>query len=127
MAFFRTWTPPRRAAFSLTVAAAAVQAAPEPPRNDPADPQAAVPAVSYRSPLSNYRSIGDQPVGNWRALNDQVGAIGGWRAYAREANAPEGSGTPQPASPSKDPAPARRAQPASHADHGGPSGASKER
>lgn len=127
---FPTRTARRAAALSLVVTAASLQAAPEPARKDPADPQADVPAVSYRSPLSDVRRIGDQPVGNWRALNDRVTAIGGWRAYAREANAPDSTTKPATAPPPKDASPARPAQPATpagHGAHGGHSGASKER
>ena len=54
-------------------------------RPDPADPSARVPAAEYRSPFADYRPLGDEAVGNWRAANDEVGRIGGWRAYAREA------------------------------------------
>lgn len=114
------------AAAALAAVAASVQAAPEPTRRDPANPQADVPAVSYRSPFTDYRRFGDQPVADWRALNDQVRAIGGWRAYAREANAPE-AGDQAPAAPPKDASPARPAAPASRGAHEGNSGTSKER
>ena len=36
----------------------------------------------------SYRSYADQEVGSWRKANDEVGRIGGWQAYAREAQAP---------------------------------------
>ncbi len=105
---FRSPTARRAAAATLAVFAACAQAAPEHARKDPANPQAEVPAVAYRSSLNDHRRIGDEPVGNWRALNDKVRAVGGWRAYAREANAPE-------------------ATPASPTNHGGHSGTPKER
>lgn len=126
MDFLRTWAARGAAALPFAVAAASVHAA-EPARSDPANPQAAVPAVTYRSPLADYRRNGDQPVGNWRDLNDRVRAIGGWRAYAREANAPEGGDKPPPATPPSDAAPARSTPPASPGGHGGHSGAAKER
>lgn len=67
-------------------------------RPDPADPAAPVPAAAYRSPFAGYRPLGDEAVGSWRAANDEVGRIGGWREYAREAQAPgvtpEESGRP---------------------------------
>lgn len=31
-----------------------------------------------------YRIFQDEPVADWRSLNDTVGRIGGWRVYARE-------------------------------------------
>ena len=41
--------------------------------------------VTYQSALANYRAYGDVEVQPWRAANDTVLRIGGWRAYAREA------------------------------------------
>lgn len=58
-----------------------------PPRADPLDPAAPVPAVRHTSPLAGLRSSGPTPPGSWRAANDNVARIGGWRAYAREAAA----------------------------------------
>ncbi len=71
---------------------------------DPADPAAAVPAATYRSAFDGYRKMGDEPVADWRASNDAVAKAGGWRAYAREAQAPEakpadGKGAVAPAAP----------------------------
>lgn len=89
----RTATVRRRAAVLLWVALAfstslaAQPAAPVGPR-DPIDARAAVPPVSYRSALSSYRPLGDDKT-DWKEANHRVGRIGGWRAYAREANAPE--------------------------------------
>lgn len=56
---------------------------------DPADPAVGVPAASYRSAFEGYRKMGDETVADWRASNDAVAKAGGWRAYAREAQAPE--------------------------------------
>lgn len=56
---------------------------------DPADPAVGVPAATYRSAFDGYRKMGDEPVADWRASNDAVAKAGGWRAYAREAQAPE--------------------------------------
>jgi hypothetical protein len=39
----------------------------------------------YRSAFDGYRAFTDQPVLSWRESNDLVGRIGGWKAYAREA------------------------------------------
>lgn len=56
-----------------------------------ADPVASRPDVAalptklqYRSAITAYQGYTDQPVQSWREANDQVGRIGGWRAYARE-------------------------------------------
>lgn len=94
------------AAASLHLAPAIAQ-----PRPDPSDPAAQVPAAQYVSPFAGYRPIGDDPVGNWRTANDEVRRIGGWREYAREAQAPEGA----PAAPA-----AARSEPAPSASGHGP-------
>ena len=89
-------------------------------RADPADPAAHVSAATYRSLFADYRAIGDETVGDWRAANDEVGRIGGWREYAREAQAPEGTRTAPGRSPSK-PAPSATPQGA-HGGHSMPGG-----
>lgn len=45
--------------------------------------------LHYTSPIGAYKRHVDQPMGGWRAANDQVGRIGGWKAYAKEAQAAE--------------------------------------
>jgi hypothetical protein len=59
----------------------------EPP--DPLDPRARVPAAAYPSALASYRRLGeDRPV-PWKEANATVNRVGGWRAYAREAQQTE--------------------------------------
>ena len=58
-------------------------------RADPLDPRAEVPRLVHRSSLAAYRAANDLEVGAWKRANDNVARIGGWRAYAREASAPE--------------------------------------
>lgn len=110
-------------------AAADTSAAPgRPARPDPVDAHADVPPVAYRSAFSGYQPLADGKVG-WKEANDEVGRIGGWRTYAREANAPEPSssapgpnppqgaaGKPEPAAPSK------HGGHESHDSHGGTEG-----
>ena len=55
------------------------------PVRDPADPGSVVAPVVYSSPFSGYRRYADGEVGPWRAVNDEVGRIGGWKVYARES------------------------------------------
>ena len=98
---------------ALACAAAAQtppSAAPKAHKADPLDARVAVPALVYESALSRYRRAGaDKPM-PWIESNDTVARIGGWRAYAREAQQPD---APPPAPP---PAP----QPAPHGHgHGG--------
>lgn len=52
---------------------------------DPGDPKAAVPPVRYESAFARYRPNAEAEVGAWRDTNDNVGRIGGWRIYGREA------------------------------------------
>ena len=54
---------------------------------DPVDASASVPGALYKSPFSDYRPLGADKRIPWKAANDEVGRIGGWRAYAREAAA----------------------------------------
>ncbi|MDP1900348.1 MAG: hypothetical protein Q8K96_07825 [Rubrivivax sp.] len=97
----------------LAVAASAcAQSASRPARPDPLDAQAAVPAATYKPALAAYRRLRDDPPVAWREANDTVHGIGGWRAYAREAQA-----SPGPAAPSSAPAAAATA-PASPASAG---------
>ena len=52
-----------------------------------ADPTANVSAseVRYKSPFKDYRPLGEDKRILWKAANDEVGRIGGWRVYARES------------------------------------------
>lgn len=79
---------------------------------DPGNPKAAVPAATYTSAFELYRPNADVEVGAWRDLNDNVGRIGGWRVYGREASAdPVAPGKPiangKAEGPSPAPAPAQ--------------------
>ena len=57
-------------------------------RPDPLDPRAAVPALKYSASLATFRGLGDDKPIPWREANDTTARLGGWRSYAREANAP---------------------------------------
>ncbi len=65
--------------------------------------------LTYRSTLEGYQPFADEKRASWREANDNVGRIGGWRAYANEAQGtattPGGhgghGGTPTPAAPSR--------------------------
>lgn len=76
-------------------------------RPDPLDAKASVPMLSYESPFSRYRPLSDDKAVSWREANDEVTRIGGWRAYAREAQAPA-SATPAAGAPASSPAGARK-------------------
>lgn len=54
--------------------------------------------LSYRSSLSGYDAYKEQAVQPWKAANDKVGEIGGWRTYAKEMRqAAPATGQDQPA------------------------------
>jgi hypothetical protein len=65
---------------------------------DPLNPQARVPPAVYVSPLAGYRRLGEDKAVPWREANETVNRIGGWRAYAREAQQPEPTAPARPAS-----------------------------
>jgi len=55
-------------------------------RPDPLDATADVPRTSHESAFKAYRRLGDTPPTPWKQANETVERIGGWRAYAREAD-----------------------------------------
>ena len=76
--------------------------------------------LSYTSPIAGYQSFVDEKVTAWKASNDNVGQIGGWRAYAKEAQQPDNTPTPsQSAVPMQQPAGSRSdvTKPDPHAGH----------
>lgn len=68
-------------------------------RPDPLDPKAGVPTLTYESSFSQYRRLGEPKPIPWREANDAVARIGGWRAYAREAQQPEPASVAKPSEP----------------------------
>ncbi len=52
---------------------------------------------AWRSAFDGYQPYAEAPLAPWRESNDTVGRIGGWRAYAREAQegAPAAGHTPE--------------------------------
>jgi hypothetical protein len=77
---------------------------------DPAMADTPAPATQYTSPFRDYRPLGDDKRVPWRAANDEVGKIGGWRVYLRESQ--EASKTGPDAAPAAKPAPATAPAPA---------------
>jgi hypothetical protein len=64
---------------------------------------APAPTPRYRSAFEGHARTDDPKAVPWRQANDLVGRIGGWKAYAREAQASPAAGTP--ASPGAAPGP----------------------
>lgn len=71
----------------------------------PTDPGAGTAPVTYASPFAGYRPFAHESPAPWRGVNDEVGRIGGWKAYAREvfeaqkSQAAPGKDAARPASP----------------------------
>lgn len=91
------------AAGALAPAAAqtrpAAPAASTAPRADPLDARARVPTQVHESAFAAYRRLGPDQTLGWREANDNVGRIGGWRAYAREAQQPAPAASAPAATP----------------------------
>ena len=95
---------------------------------DPADPKAPVPRATYQSPFKNYSSLGDAKPAGWKAANDAVEQIGGWRAYAEEAHQESAapSAVLSPIAPVTRPMPAPAEAPARADEHSGHAAHKKE-
>lgn len=83
-------------ALVLTAATWATTVSAQSPSAAAADmpPSGANPAAAWLSAFHGYKPHGESTVAPWRESNEQVGRIGGWRAYAREA---QGAAAPAPA------------------------------
>ncbi|MFG6439177.1 hypothetical protein [Roseateles sp. LKC17W] len=75
--------PRTGALFAAWLALNATSAAAQTPRPDPADAHAKVPSAVARKAMP-LPSADDPPRVDWRAANDRVERVGGWRTYARE-------------------------------------------
>ena len=58
-------------------------------------------APVFRSAFEGYQPYTEQKMAPWKEANDNVGQIGGWRVYAREASQPD---TPEAAAKAAEPA-----------------------
>jgi hypothetical protein len=83
---------------------------------DPLDPSVAVPAVIYESALGRYQRAAEDKAIPWRESNDTAARIGGWRAYAREAQQPDPT-PPVPAAPPAKTDPKAMPMPQGHGGH----------
>jgi hypothetical protein len=87
-----SFQPAHGLALTLAVACCTVAAQPS------AAPAAAA-SAAYLSVFDSYQPFADEKIAPWKASNDTVGKVGGWRAYAREAAgaAPATGSAPAPA------------------------------
>jgi hypothetical protein len=56
-----------------------------------------------KSAFDGYRPYTDDAVANWKAANENVARIGGWREYARQAQSSDDTST-RPSQPQTQPA-----------------------
>ena len=79
------------------------------------------PSIQYKSLFRDYRPLGEDKRTSWKAANDEVGKIGGWRVYAREKNEPALSLPTTPVVPAKPPSDnMTKPMPGGHAGHDQP-------
>lgn len=64
--------------------AASAQPTPVTPASASSEKSVASPSV-----FDGYKPYTDEPLGNWKAANDNVAQIGGWREYAKQAQQPD--------------------------------------
>jgi len=81
---------------------------------------APVPPLRHTSPFARYKAHTEVEVGGWRQANDLTAQIGGWRAYAREAHAPDAPATPPAptSAPASVPSAAKTPSQPQHHPHG---------
>ena len=53
----------------------------------PAEPSAPAPGILYQSAFENYRAYRDEPLADWRTVNDEVSRVGGHVGILRSAGA----------------------------------------
>jgi hypothetical protein len=58
---------------------------------------------AYQSVFDGYQTISEPQLTPWRAANDTVRDVGGWRAYAKEAAAANAAATTPAPQPSTSP------------------------
>ena len=63
--------------------------------SSPAPATLAAKSGAGTSAFDGYKPYTDEPIGNWKAANENVAQIGGWREYAKQAQQPDN--TPAPA------------------------------
>ena len=76
----------------ITLGATAAQAQPQTAADaaPTASDRNAETALPYRSVFNGYQKFSDEPVAPWQQTNATVEKIGGWRAYAKETQQPDG-------------------------------------
>lgn len=78
---------PAAAALALALAALPAIARSGDPA-DPADPGARVRPLIHRATLAGRPAPDTPEVADWRATNERVRAVGGWKAYLKQVQTP---------------------------------------
>ena len=65
-------------------------------RANPADPQATVQPIEYRSAFDGYRTFVEEDLRDWRKSNEEVGAAGGHGGHRPGQGAGQQTSKPQP-------------------------------
>jgi hypothetical protein len=65
-------------------------------RPDPADPRLGAPPLAAESAFAGYRSYRDEPLADWRAVNDEMRGLGGHAGHIRDAAPPASLTSPPP-------------------------------
>ena len=80
-----------------------------------AQPATTPPMGGSTSVFEGYKPYLEEPMRNWKAANDSVAQIGGWREYARQAQQPDNTpgvaGKAIEAAPKADTPPTTKAKP----------------
>jgi hypothetical protein len=89
---------------------------------EPRNTKAGTP-LRYPSAFADYKPYSDADLGNWRALNDAVGAAalkqGGHAGHGASVT-PSAASAPAPAAAASAAQPVRQTPPMHHSHHGGP-------
>lgn len=89
---------------------------------EPRNAKAGTP-LRYQSAFADYKPYSDVDLGNWRALNDAVGAAalkqGGHAGHGSAASPTPASPTSAPSAAASSAKPGREAPPMHHSHHGG--------
>lgn len=65
--------------------------------------EASAQPASYRSAFENYRRFEATEIASWREANEEVARIGGWKAYAKEAQSGANQSAEGAVTPATDP------------------------
>jgi hypothetical protein len=83
-------------ALAVVMPMAFAQTSSQPATPDSKSAASSAVTLSYRSAFADYRAYSEQPVVSWIDANEQVGKIGGWRVYSKEAHQSDDAPAPVP-------------------------------